>query len=101
MDGSPTMSEIRESFHMPMRILVPKLLKSRDGWNAKSDQRKLQLKAAKIKIGDCSARGDRWRQRTEWLEEEVRRLREHVEQAEIEMEKKRAALAQLENAPKK
>jgi chromosome segregation ATPase len=101
MDGNPTMTEIRETFRTPVRILLPKLLKSRDGWKAKSDRRKAQLKAAKIKIRDCSASRDRWRQRTERLEKESRRLRERLEQAERELEQTRAALAQLETAPKK
>jgi hypothetical protein len=101
MDGSATMSEIRESFRTPLRILVPKLLKSRNGWKAKSDRRKAELKAAKIKIRDCSASRDRWRQRTEQLEEENTRLRLRAEQAEHELEKTRATLAQLEDAQKK
>jgi chromosome segregation ATPase len=101
MDGTPTMSKIRETFRTPVRILMPKLLKSRDGWKAKSDRRKAQLKAAKIKIRDCSASRDRWRQRTERLEEEASRLRDRLEQAERELEQTRAALAQLETAPKK
>jgi len=84
-----------------VRILVPKLLKSRDGWKAKSDRRKAQLKAAKIKIRDCVASRDMWRQRTERLEEEANRLRDRLEQAERELEQTRAALVQLETAPKK
>ena len=98
MDGSATMSEIRESFRTPVRILLPKILKSRNGWKAKSDRRKAELKAAKIKIRDCSASRDRWRQRTEQLEEENRQLRLRAEQAERERE---TALAQFEDAKKK
>ena len=98
MDGNATLSEIRESFRTPVRILLPKLLKSRNGWKAKSDRRKAELKAAKIKIRDCSASRDRWRQRTEQLEEENRQLRLRAEQAERERE---TALAQFEDAQKK
>jgi len=98
MDGSATMSEIRESFRTPVRILLPKLLKSRNGWKAKSDRRKAELKAAKIKIRDCSASRDRWRHRTEQLEEENRQLRQRAEQAERDRE---TALAQLDDAKKK
>ena len=101
MDGSATMAEIRESFRTPVRILLPKLLKSRNGWKAKSDRRKAELKAAKIKIRDCSASRDRWRQRTEQLEEENDGLRQRAELAEHQREKTRAALAQLEDAKKK
>jgi len=101
MDGKVTMSGIREAFRTPVRILLPKLLKSRAGWKAKSDRRKAELKAAKIKIRDCSASRERWRERTERLEEETRRLRERAEQAERELEQTRAALTQLDNAQKK
>jgi hypothetical protein len=101
MDGSATMSEIRETFRTPVRILLPKLLKSRNGWKAKSDRRKAELKAAKIKIRDCSASRDRWRQQTEQLEEENRQLRERAEQADRELAETQAKLAQLEDAKKK
>jgi chromosome segregation ATPase len=96
MDGAATMSKIRETFRTPVRILLPKLLKSRNGWRGKSHRRKAELKAAKIKIRDCSASRDRWRQRTEVLEEENRQLRQRAAQAERELETTRAALAQLE-----
>ena len=98
MDGNATMSEIREKFRTPMRILVPKLLKSRTGWKAKSDRRKAELKAAKIKIRDVSASRDRWRQQAEQAEEEARQLRQRAEQAERARE---TALARLEDAQKK
>lgn len=98
MDGSvTTMSEIRESFRTPVRILLPKLFKSRDGWKSKSDRRKAELKAAKIKIRDCSASRDMWRQRTEQLAEETRQLRERAEQAEGELAQLRARLTELED----
>ena len=98
MDGSATMSEIRENFRTPVRILLPKLLKSRKGWKTKSARRKAELKAAKIKIRDVSASRDRWRQQAEQLEEEARQLRQRAEQAERE---RGTALAQLEDAKKK
>jgi hypothetical protein len=94
MDGSATMSEIRRNFRTPVRILLPKLLKSRNGWKAKSDRRKAQLKAAKIKIRDCSASRDMWRQRAEQFSEEGRQLRERAERAERELEQLRATLSE-------
>ena len=48
MDGTRTMTEIRNTFRTPLRILVPKILKSRDHWKAKSDTRKAQLRSAKV-----------------------------------------------------
>jgi chromosome segregation ATPase len=95
MDGSTmTMSDIRESFRTPLRILVPKLLKSRDAWKAKSDRRKADLKAAKIKIRDCSASRDMWRERAERLDEENCQLREQLELAQRERTQMQAQLAE-------
>jgi len=101
MDGSTTMSKIRATFRTPVRILLPKILKSRNDWKAKSDTRKAALKAAKTKIRDCSASRDMWRQRTEQLEVETRQLRERAELAERELAQARAALTQSEDAKKK
>lgn len=100
MDGSATMTEIRETFRTPLRILVPKLLKSRDDWKAKSHRRKAQLKAANVKIRDVSASRDMWRERTEQLQEENRQLQERLEHTERERDATRAALTQLEDVKK-
>lgn len=101
MDGTATMATICKTFRTPVRILLPKLLKSRDGWKAKSDRRKAQLKAARIKIRDCSASRDMWRQRAEQWQEEARRLQDRAERAERELEQARAASTQLPDAQKK
>ncbi len=91
MDGHTlTMSDIRQSFRTPLHILLPKVLKSRDGWKAKSDRRKAQLKAAQIKIRDCSASRAMWRQRAQGLAEENRQLREQLEHAARELAQLRA-----------
>jgi chromosome segregation ATPase len=97
MDGTTlTMSEIRQSFRTPLHILVPKLLQSRAGWKAKSDRRKAQLKAAQIKIRDCSASRALWRQRAERLAQENRQLREQLEHAARERLQLQAQLADRE-----
>jgi multidrug resistance efflux pump len=101
MDGKPlTMSEIRQSFRTPVRILVPKLLKSRNRWKAKSDHRKAKLKAAQIKIRDCSASRDMWRERAEALAQENLQLREQLEHATRERTQMQAQLAE-QDAKKK
>jgi chromosome segregation ATPase len=101
MDGAATMSEIVETFRTPVRILLPKLLKSREDWKTKSHQRKAKLRSASTKIRDLSASRDKWRQRTERLEEENRQLQEQLEQAQRDGEQTRAALTELEEAKKK
>ena len=101
MDGTATMSEIRQTFSTPVRILLPKLLKGRDDWKAKSHQRKAQLKSAKIKIRDLSVSRDMWRERAERSQGEARRLQEQLERTQRELEATRTALTQLEVAQKK
>jgi chromosome segregation ATPase len=95
MDGKTmTMSEIRNSFRTPLRILLPKVIKSRDAWKTKSDRRKAKLKAAKITIRDCTASRDRWRERAEQFAQENRKLREQLEQAQRERTQLQAQLAE-------
>jgi hypothetical protein len=97
MDGPATMSEIRATFRTPLRILLPKLLISREDWKAKSHQRKAALKAAAITIRDLSASRDRWRQQTEHLRADNRRLQEQLDQADRD----RAAVPPPADAQKK
>jgi DNA anti-recombination protein RmuC len=88
------MAEIRENFRTPLRILVPKLLKSRDDWKAKSHQGKAKLRQARVKIRDLSASRDMWRQRTEQLLTDKRQLQESLARTEQELEQARATLAE-------
>jgi len=98
MDGTRTMTEIRNTFRTPLRILVPKLLQSRDDWKAKSDTRKAELRSAKVTIRDLTASRELWRQRAETHADDNRQLREQLQQAERQRD---AALAANEAAEKK
>jgi hypothetical protein len=100
MDGVSTMTEIRQTFRTPLRILVPKILKSRDGWKAKSDRRKGQLKTAQIKVRDLTLSREHWKQTTEAAQEKVRELQEQLQQSQNELAQTRAALADLQEAKK-
>lgn len=101
MDGTVSMSDIRLKFRTPLRILFPKVLKSRDGWKAKSDHRKAQLSSAKVKIRDLTESRGMWRQRAEREAEDKRQLREQLEQSERECAAARAELSQFKDAQKK
>ena len=101
MDGASTMTEIRQAFRTPLRILVPKILKSRDAWKAKSDRRKVQLKSAQIKVRDLTLSRERWRQTAEAAQEQIRSFQEQLRQSQIELAQTRAALADLQEAKKK
>jgi hypothetical protein len=55
-------------FRTPPRILIPKLVKSRDAWKAKATARKAQRKALEIRIRDLEASRDLHRLRAEQLQ---------------------------------
>jgi len=62
------------AFRTPPRLLIPKLVRSRDAWKAKATARKAQRKALAIRIRDLEASRDRHRQRAEQLQERVSQL---------------------------
>jgi hypothetical protein len=83
------------SFQTPPRILIPKLVRSRDGWKAKATQRKRQGKALRIRVRDLTASRLRHRQRAERLVQERDQLRlqlEHSQQQLAQLEQQHAAL---------
>jgi hypothetical protein len=95
MDGAATMPEIREKYRTPTRILLPKLLKSRNDWKAKSDARKVKLKAAQVKIRDLTASREFWRQRAEQPQTLNGQLQEQLQQALRDRDEARAEVEDL------
>lgn len=73
MDGATSTTP---TFRTPTRILIPKLVKSRDGWKAKAQERKKRLKAARIRNRDLEASRKVWRSRAETAEEQVAALQQ-------------------------
>lgn len=71
----------RPTFQTPARILIPKLVASRDGWKCKAGERKRRLKAARIRIRDLEASRARWQERARAAEREACELRQQLEQA--------------------
>lgn len=61
-------------FQTPPRILIPKLLRSRDAWKAKATARKAQRKTLEIRVRDFTASRDLHRQRAEQLQLRVTQL---------------------------
>ena len=79
MDGA-TLDRL--TFRTPTRILIPKLVKSRDGWKKKAADRKKRLKAAKIRIRDLEASRDHWRESTEEAKHKIAELTSLLNQAQ-------------------
>jgi hypothetical protein len=66
------------TFRTPHRILIPKLVRSRDAWKAKAGQRKAQRKALQIRIRDLELSRDRHRQHGDQLQQRVIQLEEQL-----------------------
>jgi len=65
-------------FQTPPRILIPKLVKSRDAWKAKATARKAQRKALEIRVRDLEASRELHRLRAEQLQRQLDELRRPV-----------------------
>jgi hypothetical protein len=98
MDG--TTSTV-PTFQTPARILIPKLVKSRDGWKAKATDRKKRLKAARIRNRDLEASRKVWRQRAEAAEERVAVLQQQDASAQQQLAALRAENERLREELKK
>ena len=89
-------------FHTPPRILIPKLVRSRDAWKAKATQRKQQRKALLIRVRDLTASRLRHRRRADGLAQQVEQLRlqlEHAQQQRDQARTERDALQARLAAP--
>ena len=72
-------------FRTPARILIPKLLKSRDKWKAKATQRKAQNKALQIRARDLQTSRDLHRQHAEQLQRQVDDLQGQVDELQRQL----------------
>lgn len=61
-------------FLTPPRILIPKLVRSRDAWKAKASARKAQRKALEIRVRDLEASRELHRQRVGQLQQRIAQL---------------------------
>ncbi len=68
------------AFRTPPRILIPKLVRSRDAWKAKATTRKTQRKALEIRVRDLEASRDLHRQRADQLQERVTQLEAQLDE---------------------
>lgn len=81
-------------FLTPPRILIPKLVRSRDNWKAKASKRKTQCKALQIRVRDLEASRDSQRSRADQLAKQVLNLQARIDQLHA------AAACPAETAPK-
>jgi hypothetical protein len=79
MDSATSTPSPVASFRTPPRILIPKLLKSRDGWKARAAARKKASKALKIKARDLTLSRDTWKERALAAEQKQRDLQDQLD----------------------
>ena len=77
------------SFQTPPRILIPKLVRSRDAWKAKATRRKQQRKALLIRVRDLTASRLRHRQRADRLAQELQQVRLQLQHTQQQLEQLR------------
>jgi chromosome segregation ATPase len=91
----------RPLFQTPARILIPKLVASREGWKTKAGERKRRLQGARIRIRDLEASRELWRERAQAAERQVAERKVQLEQAQAELAATRSAAAELRDELKK
>lgn len=100
MDGSAETTSATE-FRTPPRILIPKLVSSRDKWKAKATIRKRQLHKEKIHSRDLTLSRRRWKERALTAEGELQQLRLQLQRAEADLAQAHADIARLQEDSKK
>ena len=90
-----------DSFSTPLRILAPKLLRSRDGWKRKAFERKRRLKAAQVKIHDLLISRQLWNERNKQSQSACEQLREQLRVTQRQLEDSQAECLRLRDEAKK
>jgi hypothetical protein len=101
MDGSNATQDPLPLFRSPPRILIPKLVQSRDTWKAKAGTRKRQLKAAQIRCRDLGLSRQRWKERALASAQGVQELEQQLAQTQQQLAQAHAQVAALQDDVKK
>ena len=88
-------------FRTPPRILIPKLVISRDKWKVKATDRKHRLHKEKIRSRDLSHSRKQWKDRALAAELEIQELRLQLERSQADLAQAKAEIARLEDDSKK
>lgn len=98
MDGATATAP---TFRTPARILIPKLVRSRDGWKTKANQRKKLLKAARIRIRDLEISRASWKAKASGEPTRVAELERQLEQAHQDLAARDGVIERLRDELKK
>jgi predicted nucleic acid-binding Zn-ribbon protein len=89
------------NFLTPPRILIPKLVRSRDQWKTKATVRKRLLHKERIHSRDLSLSRQRWKERAVAAEQKLQELQQQLQRTEADLAQARSQLAQLQDDSKK
>src|ERR1700688_2793449 len=90
-ERTPTPAALRT----PPRILIPKLVRSRDAWKDKATRRKAHNKTLHIRVRDLTASRLRHRQRADRLAQQLDSLRLRLEHTQQQLHQAQHQLASL------
>jgi septal ring factor EnvC (AmiA/AmiB activator) len=88
-------------FRTPPRILIPKLVRSRDQWKAKATARKHQYRKEKIHSRDLESSRERWKVRALDAEQKLQEFQQQLQRTEADLAQARSQIAQLQDDSKK
>ena len=82
-----------QSFLTPARILIPKLVRSRDGWKKRAGDRKRQAKALAVRVRDLESSRIHWKERARRAEAELEHVQRQLGDTQTAVESLRQDLA--------
>lgn len=88
-------------FRTPPRILIPKLVISRDKWKVKATNRKHRLHKEKIRSRDLGHSRQQWKDRALAAELKTQELQQQLERSQADLAQAKAEIARLEDDSKK
>ena len=86
-----------DSFLTPPRILIPKLVRSRDGWKRRAHERKRRLKTLTVRVRDLETSRARWKERARQAHTQLEQLQHELR----ETQRLRKPLPEPERTPPK
>jgi hypothetical protein len=101
MDVTTQKTASINEFLTPPRILIPKLVRSRDQWKDKATKRKRQYRKEKIRSRDLSLSRQRWKARALAAAAQLLQLQQELERAQADLALAHAQIAQLQTDAKK
>ena len=88
-------------FRTPPRILIPKLVISRDKWKVKATDRKRRLHKEKIRSRDLSHSRKQWKDRALAADLKTQELQQQLDRSQADLAQAQAEIAQLQDDSKK